>query len=627
MKMRLKNKILLVAVLLVTVISISIQSFALDYELQVKFNGKEITMESSTPEMAWDLENFLPGQTDTSSVTIKNSGSKPVTVETIINIEEDTGLLEMIDLTVKNNKNEVVFDGSYTDLKTISQNLKAKETQKLTVTTKMNVNAGNEYQNKQYKLNFKFKASGEDKYGTLTIRYVDENGKDLEPPTVETKNIVDEYNLSKNGKKFEGYRLDKIEGNLKGNYKEEGSEVIYHYKKVKYGNLIVKYVDENNKELSVVKTTKEVGTDYKLDKTGKKIDGYRLIDVEGELTGKYKEEDTIITYHYKKIVKSNVIEQYLDVDTGEIIEQINHPGEEGEPYDLGTPKEISGYTFNKTEGETKGKYKKEDIVVKHYYKKNSDKKTGRVIVNYVDPDGNPINPQKITTEEVGKDYKLSPTGPEFEGYEFVKVIGEYEGKYKEEDTVISYVYQKKSTGKVIVLYVDENGNEIERNENTSYVGNSYKYSEDEIKKDIDGYKFVSIEGELEGLYKKEDTIIYCRYKKNQVGRVIVVCIDENNNIIKRTINVDEVGNDYDLGKVGEKIEGYNFIGTDGETSGKYTAEDIIVTYRYEKIKAPTTEVVTLPKSGQFQYVYIILGSIIFILIIALVVNNKKDKKK
>ncbi len=235
--------------------------------------------------------------------------------------------------------------------------------------------------------------------------------------------------------------------------------------------------------------------------------------------------------------------------------------------------------------------------------------------------------EKIETKEVGTLYELEPIGKEITGYDFVTIEGDYIGEYKEQDTIVTYKYKKRENGKVIVKYVDENENILEQEITTDIVGNPYSFTEEELKKEIPGYEFKKMDGILTGEYKKEDTIIFCRYEKIKHGRLIVVCIDENNEIIKQTITTERVGTDYNLGQVGEEIEGYTFLGVEGEPVGKYKEEDTIVTYRYQKNKpqGPETEEVTLPKTGQFKYIYIIFGA--FILgILFLLLSFKRIKK-
>ena len=743
-----KSKIIISLMLIVAILSGTLESLAASFDLAVKFDGKNITMESETTDMSWNLDNFLPGDSDTSTVTIRNSGSKTATVETGISIEEDNGLLEKIELTVKNSANETVFEGSYTELTTISKELAAGATETYTVVTSLKTDAGNEYQNKKYKLKFNFKAIGTIPMGTLTVKHVDENGTDIEPATVDTKKITAEpYDMPKAGKNIEGYRWDYTEldgnrvngntGNITWEFKEEGTEIVYHYNKIKYGNLVVKYVsdneevegqpkvleleptrteevgtayelpatgkdfdgyrfdrvegatsstyiegtktviyhynkikygqlvvkyvsdNENNKLLEGEQdTTKEVGTEYSLPAVGKEFEGYRFDRVEGDISGRYIEGTITVIYHYNKILFGTVTVKHVsDDENGKVLAQEFTRDEVDRPYnvdptpktiegynfngtidgelsgryvngnidvvfhynlrkygkliikcvdkgsgailkqtseydeEVGTPyqypaqgEEIEGYTFDSAEGPLSGVYQEGTITIIYYYNKIPEVKTGRLIVKYVDENNNEIADQVITTKVVGTTYELDPMGMEIEGYDFVTIEGDNVGEYKEEDTIVLYRYNKRKTGRVIILYVDEDETEIGRTVTSDMVGNTYGYTEEEIKKDIPGYEYVRTDGELTGKYKEEDTIIYCRYEKIKSGRLIVLCVDENNQVIKQTITTRRVGTDYNLSDVGEEISGYKFLGVEGETTGKYKIKDTVVKYRYKKIK-------------------------------------------
>lgn len=746
-----KSKIIISLMLIVAILSGTLESLAASFDLAVNFDGKNITMTSETTDMSWNLNNFLPGDSDTSTVTIRNSGNRTATVETGIKIENDNGLLDKITLTVKNSANETVFTGAYTELTTISKTLAAGATETYTVATSLATDAGNEYQNKQYKLKFTFKAIGTIPMGTVTVKYVDENGTDIEPATVDTKKInaapmvmpktgkaiegykwdytdlngtrltesngnvnleyteagtvltyhynkikygklavkyvadnelvegepkvLDAdpvqtkevgtaYQLPTTGKAITGYRFDRVEGDTTGTYIEGTKTVIYHYNKIKYGQLVVKYVSdtENGKLLEGEQdTTKEVGTEYSLPAVGKDFTGYRFDRVEGEISGRYIEGTITVIYHYKKILYGTVtvkhvsddeqengqpkvlvqeftrdevdkpynvaatpktIEGYsfngridgelsgryingnidivfhynkrkmgklvikcVDKDSGAIIKQTTtYDAEVGTPYQYPAEGEpIDGYRFDSVEGQLSGVYKEGTITIIYYYKK-IDIKVGRLIVKYVDENNTEIADQVITTKTVGTPYELDPMGMEIEGYDFVGIEGDNIGEYKEEDTIVLYRYNKKKTGRVIILYVDEEENEIGRTVTTKTVGETYEYTEDEIKKEITGYEYVRTDGELTGKYKEEDTIIYCRYEKIKSGRLIVLCVDENNQVIKQTITTKRVGTDYSLSDVGEEIPGYRFLSVEGETTGKYKVKDTVVKYKYKKIR-------------------------------------------
>ncbi len=633
-----KNKVIISLLLIIIILSQYVESLAKSFELKIYFDGKNISMESETTDMSWNLNNILPGQSDTSSVTITNSGNRAATVITTISIEEDSGLLEMIDLKVTSKDGKVVYTGRYKDLETLSKYLEVGESETYTVETTLNANAGNEYQNKQYKLKFNFKAVGEIPMGTLTIRYVDENGDDIETPTIETKEITEEYNLPAEGKALDGYRFSGIvDGELNGPYKEEGTTVIYHYNKIEYGNLLVKYVsdDEDGKVLKKIEGHMEEGTDYKYGADN--IEGYEFNGkIDGKPEGKYSRGITEVTFHYDMVKYGKLIIQCVDMD-GVVFEQTSTTKKVGTKYKLSSQgEEKAGYTFVRTEGKLDDEYKEEDTIVKYIYKLNQDPKPekGRVIILYVDENGDEIE-RTVETDNVGETYTYTEdeVKKEIPGYVFKKIDGKLTGEYKKEDTIIYCRYEKEKEkeedekGNVILIYVDENENIIEKITTTDIVGKPYVYTDDEVKKEIPGYNFKKIEGNLTGKYKKEDTIIYCRYEKIKKGRVIVVCIDKNNKTIKQTIYTENVGTEYDLGKVGEEIEGYTFLDVEGETSGEYTEEDIIVTYKYEKNKAPSTDIIELPKTGQFKYAYVIIGVIIAVLILLIIISKKRDKKE
>ena len=98
----------------------------------------------------------------------------------------------------------------------------------------------------------------------------------------------------------EGYILTVVPTNKSGKFTDEVIEVIYYYKK-QMSNVIIRYVDEDNKELLESKTiTGQVGTDYET--TSETIEGYELINTIGNETGKYAEEDITVTYVYQYVM-------------------------------------------------------------------------------------------------------------------------------------------------------------------------------------------------------------------------------------------------------------------------------------------------------------------------------------
>lgn len=65
-------------------------------------------------------------------------------------------------------------------------------------------------------------------------------------------------------------------------------------------------------------------------------------------------------------------------------------------------------------------------------------KNGKLVVNYVDLDGNKLTESIITEKEVDTEYATEQK--EFDGYEFVKVEGNTTGKYVDGTVEVTYVY-------------------------------------------------------------------------------------------------------------------------------------------------------------------------------------------
>ena len=73
---------------------------------------------------------------------------------------------------------------------------------------------------------------------------------------------------------------------------------------------------------------------------------------------------------------------------------------------------------------------------------------GKVIINYVDDEGNKLTEEITLTGEVGSSYLTEKKN--FDGYTFIKVEGNPEGKFDFNNTYITYYYTKVATGDVEV---------------------------------------------------------------------------------------------------------------------------------------------------------------------------------
>ena len=157
------------------------------------------------------------------------------------------------------------------------------------------------------------------KFGSVTVAFKDEDGNQLIPNVTDTvkAEVGTDYSTTDhkpneirvNGKV---YRLveEKTQGEENGKVVEGDTLVTYIYKEIKFGDVIVHYVDENGNTIRPDYTdTKggEVGSDYNTAENESEkpltimVNGrtYELIRVEGEETGKVVEGVTEVTYVYK----------------------------------------------------------------------------------------------------------------------------------------------------------------------------------------------------------------------------------------------------------------------------------------------------------------------------------------
>ena len=245
-------------------------------------------------------------------------------------------------------------------------------------------NASGTISGKNVVVTYKYKSNGDIPVvkGSVTIKYVDEDGNKLDNDETITGNVGDKYTTSE--KEIEGYVLVKTPTNAKGTYTEDDITVTYVYKEkgdtpTKKGTVIVKYVNiEDNKEIADSETlTGIVGAEYSIKPIS--IDGYTLVNTPANATGTYTEDDIIVTFKYKKTndsgddepSKGKVIIKYIDSETGkELRDAKTLEGNIGEEYTI-HERSIAGYTLLDMPENASGVYTKEDIIVELKYKVKS----------------------------------------------------------------------------------------------------------------------------------------------------------------------------------------------------------------------------------------------------------------
>ena len=218
-----------------------------------------------------------------------------------------------------------------------------------------------------------YKVKEEPKTGSVYVKYVDEQGKEIAEKTELKKDAPVGEDYTASPKTIEGYETGVWqEGSAPENGKvAEGEQtVVYVYKKVeetpKTGSVFVKYIAEDGKVLEEEKPVLEnakIGTDYTTEK--KTFEGYEFSKMgEGSApaNGKVIEGDLHVVYVYKSKEKpnpdkpkppvTNIITEYVDIYGNELI-----PSKDGDqPVEV-----IPGYEFIET--------RRTEKLVSHIYKK------------------------------------------------------------------------------------------------------------------------------------------------------------------------------------------------------------------------------------------------------------------
>ncbi|WP_049501042.1 mucin-binding protein [Streptococcus mitis] len=212
-------------------------------------------------------------------------------------------------------------------------------------------------------------------------------------------------------------------------------------------NLVVKYVDENGKELLPTETKEgKVGDEYST--SGKVITGYVLDRVEGEAKGKIGTDGTTVTYVYKPIGS------WIPNIPGQPTNPIKYPNDPQDPTKPGQPTEVlpyvPGFTPEDKDGNplkpvdptdpTKGYVvpniptdPSQDTVINYVANK------ANLVVKYVDEKGKDLIPAETTEGKVGDEYTTS--GKVIPGHLLVRVDGDAKGKIGTDGSTVTYVYK------------------------------------------------------------------------------------------------------------------------------------------------------------------------------------------
>ncbi len=412
-------------------------------------------------------------------------------------------------------------------------------------------------------------------------------------------NVADSKTMSKNanngdlyiGDKVTEYALTLNNYNLVSNSQEsitlakEGNVINFYYE-LKDSKIIVHYVEKDtNTKLADDDTFDGKVTETKVI-TAKDIKDYVVVgskvqDAEFDLT------TNEYTFYYEKAESAGAVAHHYIIDnngnktTTELFKDDVVNGKIGTSFSFSAKTEgLGDYEYVESKGTTSGTLTSEKQEATFYYQL---KKTD-VTVRYVTiKDGNVIdliNPVK-DTGRINDNYtayaKDETDNKVFANYNLESAT-EQTIKLKSSDNTITFIYSLKDA-KVIVHHYEE-GTTIKIAEDETING---KVSKDYTTKEADvyGYILVSTPENASGMFTDEVTEVIYYYKKD-MGKVITKYVDEDGKVLlEETTTNGQIGTDYQTSPA--TITDYELINAIGEVKGKYTKEDIVVTYVYQYV--------------------------------------------
>lgn len=409
--------------------------------------------------------------------------------------------------------------------------------------------------------------------------------------------VADSKTISKNanngdlyiGDKVTEYALTLNNYNLVSNSQEsitlakEGNVINFYYE-LKDSKIVVHYVEKDtNTKLADDDTFDGKVTETKVI-NAKDIKDYVVVGSKTQ-NATFDLTTNEYTFYYEKAESAGAIAHHYIIDnngnktTTELFKDDVVNGKIGTSFSF-SPKteELGDYEYVESEGKVSGTLTSEKQEATFYYQL---KKTD-VTVRYVTiKDGNVIdliNPVK-DTGRINDNYtayaKDETDNKVFANYNLESAT-EQTIKLKSSDNTITFIYSLKDA-KVIVHHYEE-GTTIKIAEDETING---KVSKDYTTKEADvyGYTLVNTPENASGIFTDEVTEVIYYYKKD-MGKVITKYVDEDGKaLLEETTTNGQVGTDYQTSPA--TITDYELINTIGEVKGKYTKEDIVVTYVYQ----------------------------------------------
>lgn len=453
----------------------------------------------------------------------------------------------------------------------------------------------------------------EDHKGTLTIKYVDQDGKEIAPS--ETKDVFVGFDWEASAKQIDGYTLvgdDYLNGTM---YSEAGDTIEFKYQDnsapKELTNVTIQYVDQNWDSIAPsVLDQGYFGTTYTAN--AKVIDGYTLNDDDVQRVVLDDTNGVTITFIYIKdqeaepeapeVTEGELTINYLDESGKKVAESDSRKVKIGDEY-TAEAKEIEGYSIVGTVSVTATMVGANGAYVNFTYKPTEapvepEIKQGQLTVNYLDKDGNKLANTETEMVDVHKGYVKD--AKEIEGYTLIsdKTVS---GIMNDElGATVNFVYIKDedavdpeepapATAELRVNYVDAEGNKLAETTTQKVVlGEVYTVS----AKAIDGYSILGSDVVTSVMNNADGEAVTFVYTKDEVpaeptdpevkeGTLTVNYVDKDGNkVAEQTTTPVQVGKTYSV--AAQTLDGYTLVSETRVTGTMTSVDGVVVTFVYAK---------------------------------------------
>ncbi|WP_225049274.1 MucBP domain-containing protein [Lacticaseibacillus kribbianus] len=470
--------------------------------------------------------------------------------------------------------------------------------------------------------------------GSLTVRYVDANGDELQPSTTMTGDLGHNFAVTIPGIKGYHYAGPGKEGSqITGSYTQEPQVVTLTYTRdehkvptpVAAGDLTIRYVDEKGNEIkSAMVKSGYVGNGYEAAAPAiKDYDYVGLGDGSAALKGTFTATAQTITlvYKHKEVQTGTPVEagdltiRYVDEKGNQIQADTVKSGYVGNGYEVVAPaiKDYDYVGLGDSSAPLKGTFTATAQTITLVYKHKEIQtgtpvEAGALTIRYVDEKGNKIKTDTVKSGYVGNGYEV--VAPAIKDYDYVGLgdgSAPLKGQFTATAQTITLVYKHKETqtstpveaGALTIRYVDEKGNQIQTDTvKSGYIGNGYEVVAPAIK----DYDYVGLgdgSAALKGRFTATAQTITLVYKHKEIqtstpveaGALTIRYVDEKGNQIKTdTVKSGYVGNGY--GVTAPTIKDYDYVELgDGSAplKGRFTAtaQTITLVYKHKETQTST----------------------------------------